>query len=144
MAASTVVLEMGARNEQKERRATITSLRLGDSLSYTSSGISSVEGELSSGASGPNETCVDKWDSSSGDPLTFPRPDSRVSIAWKLSSDARLRWPSPDVESLAFLESAMTLEGLLFTFQDWRDSDFAANKIWLSNHQESRFVTGRE
>jgi hypothetical protein len=42
-AARMVVLEIGARKLQKERRATMTSFRDGASRSYISSGISTYE-----------------------------------------------------------------------------------------------------
>ena len=59
VAASTEVLDIGARNEQNERRATTMSLRWLGNLSYTSSGISTVESRFSIGASGPIEWCVE-------------------------------------------------------------------------------------
>ena len=42
-AARIVVEEIGAKNEQNDKRATMTILRDGDSLSYTSSGTSTNE-----------------------------------------------------------------------------------------------------
>ena len=42
-AARIVVEEIGAKNEQNDKRATMTIFRDGDSLSYTSSGTSTNE-----------------------------------------------------------------------------------------------------
>lgn len=55
VAASTVVLEIGAKSEQNDSKQTMISFRCGGSRSYTSSGTSTTELIVSTGISGPIE-----------------------------------------------------------------------------------------
>lgn len=88
VAASTEVLEMGAKKEQKDRRKTMMSFRCAGSRSYTSSGISITDETGSTGISGPREWCVEhRSSSSSPSPSSGPgraegRMDSVVSPEW--------------------------------------------------------------
>lgn len=78
VAASTVVLEMGARNEQNDKRKTMISFRCAGSLSYTSSGISTTEEIGSTGISGPSEWCVEHRSSSPSPVLASDRAAGRM------------------------------------------------------------------
>lgn len=59
VAASTLVLEKGARKEQTDINVTMTSFRCGENRSYTESGTSTKELTKSTGLSGPKDTEVE-------------------------------------------------------------------------------------